>query len=300
MSYLTPPERFKRLPGLTHWGRGLPPLSEAVPAMEAWFRTPVGREMLSRELQQVDEVLQCLFGYHLCQMSVCRNLELTTTSRILHRFSLNPLEASQSPHGPAALALPEQLPLPQESTDVVLLHHILEFSNRPHQVLREAARVLIPRGHLVIVGFNPWSFLGLWKALAAWGREPHWRYQALSVRRLTDWLRLLDIEATSLSRGFYRPPIQGARALALMHTWDSWCERWQWQGGGFYVMVARKEVTPLTPIRPVWAGREVLQGLGARTMPKSNKVAQRRAAPGPGNKPGMGRNRGYKNPPSES
>ena len=44
MGYLTPPERFKRLPGLTHWGRGLPPLSEAVPAMEAWFRTPVGRE----------------------------------------------------------------------------------------------------------------------------------------------------------------------------------------------------------------------------------------------------------------
>ncbi|MBB3168612.1 class I SAM-dependent methyltransferase [Simiduia aestuariiviva] len=293
MSYLTPPERFKRLPGLTHWGRGLPPLSEAVPAMEAWFRTPVGQEILSRELQQVDEVLQCLFGYHLCQLSVCRNLELTATSRILHRFSLNPLSPTgDQDHGPAALALPEQLPLPAESTDVVLLHHILEFSNRPHQVLREAARVLMPRGHLVIVGFNPWSLLGAWKALATWSREPHWRYQALSVRRLTDWLRLLDIEASSLSRGFYRPPVQGLRALSMLQTWDSWCERWQWQGGGFYVLVARKEVTPLTPIRPLWAAGEVLQGLGAGSLPKSNKVARRQAAPP--------RNRGYKNPPSQS
>lgn len=276
MAHLTPPKRFKRLPGITHWGRGLPPLSDAVPAMERWFRTPVGRELLSRELQQVDEVLQCLFGYHLCQMSVCRDLELTATSRILHRFNLNPLASEhRETHGPAALAHPEQLPLPAESTDVVLLHHVLEFSNAPHQVLREACRVLIPRGHLIIVGFNPWSLLGLWKQVASWGPEPHWRYQALSVKRLSDWLRLLDLEATGLSRGFYRPPVQHNRSLALLYAWDNWCERWQWQGGGFYVLVARKEVMPMTPIRPLWKARQPLPGLSAanRSAPTVSHAA---------------------------
>ncbi|MDN3640017.1 methyltransferase domain-containing protein [Simiduia curdlanivorans] len=293
MGYLTPPERFKRLPRLSHWGRGLPPLSEAVPAMEAWFRTPVGRELLSRELQQVDEVLQCLFGYHLCQMSVCRNLELTATSRILHRFNINPLaSASNELHGPAALAHPEQLPLPAESTDVVLLHHVLEFSNQPHQVLREACRVLMPRGHLVIVGFNPWSLMGLWKQLARLGNEPHWRYQAFSVRRLNDWLRLLDLEVSSLSRGFYRFPLQSAKGLSLLHGWDNWCERWQWLGGGFYVLVARKEVTPLTPIRPMWKARQALPGLS---------VVNRQAEPVPRAQVGQkARQSGYKKPPSES
>lgn len=265
MTRFTPPDRFKRLPGLTHWGRGLPPLAEAIPAMEQWFKTPVGRELLSRELQQVDEVLQCLFGYHLCQLSVCRNLELTATSRILHRFSLNPLSCSQSAdhHSPAALALPQQLPLPAESIDVVLLHHVLEFSNQPHQVLREASRVLIPRGHLVIVGFNPWSLLGLCQQVMRVAGEPHWRYQALSVRRLTDWLRLLDLEANSLSRGFYQPPLQHRRPLAWLHGFDNWCERWQWKGGGFYVLVASKEIIPVTPIRPLWKAGNVMPGLGA-------------------------------------
>lgn len=290
MAYLTPPERFKRLPGLTHWGRGLPPLGEAVPAMERWFRTPAGRELLSRELIQVDEVLQCLFGYHLCQMSVCRDLELTTTSRIRHRFNLNPLAAEDPDgRGPSALARPEQLPLPAESTDVVLLHHILEFSNQPHQVLREAARVLIPRGHLVIVGFNPWSLLGIWKALSSLRSEPHWRYQALSAGRLTDWLRLLEIEPTGLSRGFYRLPLQQAGPLAWLHGWDNWCERWQWPGGGFYVLVARKEIVPLTPVRSLWKAREILPNLGV-VKPSAQSSPQA----------GHNRNRNYKNPPSRS
>lgn len=283
MSYLTPPERFKRLPGLTHWGRGLPPLGDAVPAMEGWFRTPAGRELLSRELVQVDEVLSCLFGYHLCQMSVCRDLELTATSRILHRFNLNPLGADAGGRGPTALARPEQLPLPAESIDVVLLHHILEFANQPHQVLREAARVLIPRGHLVIVGFNPWSLLGIWKSLAALGGQSHWRYQALSVRRLSDWLRLLEIEPTNLSRGFYRLPVQGQRLLSGFGGFDDWCERWQWAGGGFYVLVARKEIIPLTPVRPLWKARELMPGLGAvkRSVPANQRAHKSSARKNP-------------------
>jgi len=43
--------------------------------------------------------------------------------------------------------------------------HTLEFTNDPHQVLREVDRVLIPEGHVVILAFNPWS---LWYDLVAW------------------------------------------------------------------------------------------------------------------------------------
>ena len=45
------------------------------------------------------------------------------------------------------------LPLPQESADTVVLHQVLHFAQAPDQVIAEAARVLRPGGHILIVDF---------------------------------------------------------------------------------------------------------------------------------------------------
>src|SRR5690606_13995139 len=125
--------------------------------------------------------LQDLFGYHLLQLSMSPQLDLSDSSRISHRFSLNPLPGSSNAKL-AALADFSQLPLAEESIDVALLHHVLDFSESPHQLLRETARVLIGRGHLVILGFNPLSLFGSYRWFARFvSRKPRWRYQALPL-----------------------------------------------------------------------------------------------------------------------
>ena len=48
----------------------------------------------------------------------------------------------------------EELPFATHSIDLVVMPHILEFTEDPHQVLREVERVLVPEGHVVITGFN--------------------------------------------------------------------------------------------------------------------------------------------------
>ena len=48
-----------------------------------------------------------------------------------------------------------QLPLPSASFDVVLVHQVLHYAEEPAEVLAEAARVLRPGGHLVIVPISP-------------------------------------------------------------------------------------------------------------------------------------------------
>ena len=48
-----------------------------------------------------------------------------------------------------------QLPLASQSMDLVVMPHVLEFSKDPHQILREAERVLMPEGQIIIAGFNP-------------------------------------------------------------------------------------------------------------------------------------------------
>src|SRR5690606_4575216 len=65
---------------------------------------------------------------------------------------------------------PAALPLASQSVDLLVLPHTLEYADDPHAVLREAERVLIHEGRLIIAGFNPWS---LWGARHRLGRG-HW------------------------------------------------------------------------------------------------------------------------------
>jgi len=47
------------------------------------------------------------------------------------------------------------LPFAEQSLDLVVMPHTLEFSRDPHSCLREVERVLVPDGRGVICGFNP-------------------------------------------------------------------------------------------------------------------------------------------------
>ena len=48
-----------------------------------------------------------------------------------------------------------QLPVAEASFDLVVLHMVLHFSDRPTDVIAEAARALAPGGHFLIVDFAP-------------------------------------------------------------------------------------------------------------------------------------------------
>jgi ubiquinone/menaquinone biosynthesis C-methylase UbiE/DNA-binding transcriptional ArsR family regulator len=48
-----------------------------------------------------------------------------------------------------------QLPLPSASFDAALIHQVLHYAEHPAQAIAEAARVVRPGGHVVIVDFAP-------------------------------------------------------------------------------------------------------------------------------------------------
>jgi ArsR family transcriptional regulator len=48
-----------------------------------------------------------------------------------------------------------QLPFPGFSFDAVLIHQVLHYAERPGAVIAEAARVLRPGGHLLVIDFAP-------------------------------------------------------------------------------------------------------------------------------------------------
>lgn len=256
----TPHRLWIRIAALVRKRFGVLPMRESVEDLSHWFETPLGQALLKEEQEAVDDGLQCVFGYHLLQLGISGKLNLTASSRISHHFILHPRVEENSKLG--ALADFNHLPLASESIDAVVLHHSLDYSQSPHHLLREVSRTIIPRGHIIIIGFNPFSLWGICASLARIvTSKPRWRFQYLRLGRLLDWLKLVDMEPIAIYRGFFRPPLAHERAIKHLHWLEPWGKRLHLPWGGFYMVVARKDHIPLMPIKPKWQRYRPLRGL---------------------------------------
>lgn len=227
-----------------------------------WYAEPLGQALLEAERHELDEILPDLFGYYLVQLGAATGQYLLGASRIRRHVVTDAVDPDAGEHGGRASVMYAHagvLPLRNDSVDVVLLHHTLDFEPLPHEVLREVERALVPDGHVVIVGFNPWSLWGL-RRLFTWRRGEHapWRGAFRSVIRIKDWLALLGFDIVVTRSRFFRPPL---RHPGLMRRLQ-WMERlgaraWPYLGGT-YIIVAKKRVVTLTPIKPRWRPRRSL------------------------------------------
>jgi len=220
--------------------------------LRQWFDCPLGRALLQEEQSKVTHALADLFGYHIVQLGCLFEDTFLKSSRISHKFILQLDEESSDGCRADVVSSPDSLALAPDCMDVVFMPHVLEYTANPHRLLREVARVLIGDGHVVIIGFNPWSLWGLWRLFQAWREVAPWCGHFFGLARIKDWLSLLDFELVRIERFFFRPPIQNTgimRRLDFLEKLGKYC--WSWFGGT-YIIIARKRVIPLTPIKMRW------------------------------------------------
>lgn len=242
--------------------------------LNVWFQQFPGQAILEMEAEQLSHVLPGLFGYHLLQIGFCQALApALTNSKISHRMVMNNDPHSRLQCGYSeVVAEAEALPYRADSLDVIVLSHALEYSESPHQILREIERCLIPEGHAVFVCFNPVGYSGLWRLFQAWKARPPWNGHFLSRTRLRDWLALLGFDVVESRCLFYRPPFKRLGLMRRLEFMERLGQRWWSMFGGVYILVAQKRVATLTPIKPRWRPRRsrvVAPGLAGRSNASS-------------------------------
>lgn len=222
----------------------------SIPGLEVWLQGPQGRYILAWEQARIDAVVADLFGYNAIQLGLPQ-CDLLANNRI-------PLRQVADDSGKVdVLCDLRQLPFAAHSIDLIVMPHVLEFHQDPHQILREVERVLIPEGEVLMTGFNPISLWGVHRRLANCPGDFPWNGQYLSVARLRDWLQLLGFEVERASFGCYSPPCTQDRWLQRWHFMEAAGDRWWSFAGGVYLLRAIKRVHGMRLILPRWKQQTV-------------------------------------------
>ncbi len=233
------------------------------PTIATWFESDPGRYTLAWARTQIDLAVENVFGFNAVQLG-SPTIDFLQANRMPSRFSVGPEP------GCAVRADFTHLPLASQSVDLIVLPHVLEFCKDPHQVLREAERVLMPEGQIVIVGFNPISLWGLSKLVAGRRQEWPWRGEFIGLLRLRDWLKLLGFELNGGKFGCYAPPFKTEKWLRRFRFMEALGDRWWPIVGGLFVVRAVKRTAGMRLVTPAWRSR--------RSQPRELAVATARGA----------------------
>jgi len=239
-----------------------------------WYQTLSGQSSLDELDSVCAETLSEIFGYYAIEMGVISEQHsLLKHSRIAAGFTLLDKTSklkSSTPFGEktnilsTVISTTEQLPIATDNVDLVIASHTLESSQDPHQVLREIDRVLVPEGHCILIGFNPFSLSQLIPKLGQsirtrFGGEKS-AYKKRSVTRVRDWFSLLGFEVVDVHYMGMRPAVKNKRLFDAL----SWLERLgDYAGpvlGNMYVIHAKKQVIAMRPDKKVWRAPAVLSG----------------------------------------
>ena len=234
-----------------------------------WVKTPVAQRLLALEAGWLQEWTSQLYGHQLLYAGIDNQPKFLRHGRTKHAFTMG-LPWQHGVTESSALMKDDAWPFADNSLDVVVLQHCLDMSGRPHQIIREATRSIVPSGYLIVTGFNPYSIWGGVRWLRTFSTRMPWVTNPVSERRLRDWLTLLDFRIEHSNPIAHTWPLTLGSEKISRRT-DRVLAGVRWLPATGYILIARKTIAGMTPIRPKrWVLSEPAFGM---TQPLAGRTA---------------------------
>lgn len=233
-------------------------------SFERWFQTPLGRALLADQRCILDYELKRFAGARQLQVGISHRLPLATGTDFSQKIIVTPRWYPDIPDG-VAICDADALAFPGDSMDLVVLHHTADFTRYPHEVLREAARVLRGEGTIALIGFNPFSLWGARKYIFR-HREGPWGGRFMLCGRMEDWLRLLGFSVELSVTRFFRLPVQRSGRKNCGQVRAGSAGNQFLPGGAYYCILAKKRVYAGISKRPAWRKAKVISLPGTGTV----------------------------------
>ena len=249
--------------------RRAPVWLDAQQPLTQWYASALGQSILDDLEMLLAQQLTTVFGYQGLQVgNLDPQRDLLANAGLHRRLSLDAPGLAADINGDVL-----HLPIASDTMKLVLFFHTLDFCDQPHQALREANRVLMDDGQLLIIGFNPVSAFGIRHLLSGWRQKAPWNGRFYSRTRITDWLSVLDYQVLHSEALFIRPPVNSQRILHRLRRLER-LRPWLSAFGGLYVLQARKQTIPMTMVRRQWRRRA--SGISVGSFARTGDQASRR------------------------
>lgn len=227
--------------------------------LTGWFAKPQMKPVYQQEQALLNTALPNLFGFFLVQLGRISNESLCSASRVNHKVLI---DHDIPPADPSFLDMDfiqadlDYLPIAKDCVDVLLLPHTLEVAADPHYLLRQVDNMLVPEGHLVILGFNP---SGCISRSHKWltRREPFRGANLEHPKKLKEWLEVLGYDTLSISHSPVgclsdkKLPFNGFLSSLFLFS-QKLLKPFGIQLGNSYCLVAKKRVDSPTLVGVKW------------------------------------------------
>ncbi|MDF1760389.1 MAG: class I SAM-dependent methyltransferase [Coxiellaceae bacterium] len=229
-------------------------MDKQIIAMQRWYQAPPGDLVTALEREQLATILPNFFGQYALQMGGPPNLALLESSPIKQQFHVLPKVKCTDQLHSIEVDFTE-MPFAPNSVDLVVIDHLLEFIESPRQLLSQVYQCLAPHGHLVVLGFAPWSLWGIHRWMHRRKGIP-WSGHFWRSDKVEYWLREIGYGAMEKEYFCYQGPLNCTRS-ARVRTAVEMVGQFCWAGcGGIYSVVAQKQINTMTPIKASWWARK--------------------------------------------
>ena len=141
----------------------------------------------------------------------------------------------------------KRLPFEDNSHDVIIILHALDYTDNPYELVREIDRIATDDARVAVIGFNKFSLWGILKPFMN-KLSPPWILNFHSLYSVKEWFKLLGYEQDykNTSSFFPIPTKTFSKYLNKISFVQKIMAR---DLGGLYFFAFKKKIIPLTPVK---------------------------------------------------
>lgn len=227
-------------------------MNSLIKKFSIFLKSNIGSILLDQQLNIFNQYSSKCIGYNLLQLSLQNKLKLIEDIQVGHYIDMAFSSDGACFYGDIQTDY-QNFPIATDCIDNLILHHILDFSNNPFQVLRESDRVLSDGGNIMIMSFNPISLLPIFYFSSRFFKYSFPKPNFVRMGRVIDWLTILNYEVLEKNMFFYQLPINYNWIQKKSLWFESFGKSMKIPFGLCYFLIAKKRSFPMNPINKTWS-----------------------------------------------
>ena len=206
-----------------------------------WYKKPINSVLKKTIIEQIAILKKYIVGNNVLFIGLSDFSKKFSSPKNLSFISID--EITSSDH----ITESKRLPFEDNSHDVIIILHALDYTDNPYELVREIDRIATDEAKVAVIGFNKFSIWGILKPFMN-KLSPPWILNFHSLYSVKEWFKLLGYEQDYKDTSSFLPIHSKIFSKHLDKI--SFVQKIMARDlGGLYFFAFKKKIIPLTPVK---------------------------------------------------